>query len=489
MKQRNKSVFLGEFGVHLPDRRNQSSPIYTFTKEMVHIITKENHKSDINKHAVLLGLYWIWEFPNQNSSFSIYPGLDDDTISVLQQTQKQKQTGISKQKRQTNPLRPLVGSNYFSGWWQGEGNKWIDSPVHNTSWLTQYPNRQPLLGQYNNQSTMDKEILSASSHGIDFFQMLWYNIYNQSDQTGYRTDLSPGSQYLNTGVQTFTNSSVAHQMSFYISFCNNAWKPELINRQQWTNLIQNHFLPAMKHPSYLTIGGRLVFKMINAISFYQDQCQNQTSCVASMMNELRASVRQANLGEIIIGAGIDDVTFNVTSTQTGYQYDWFGQYGTVPSVQINKLKPSPHIYPSKVLNTFNTLEREQHIVWATKQSKQSSSSSSVGPYLPLVMTGWDAIPWGGEGRPRFLPYTVKEWIDILIDVQKQIIVSANVSAGFPLPGGRVQPAFSIYCWNEFGEGGMLAPTTGLGSSRIEGIKQVFGVGSFNQKKTNKFHPF
>ena len=133
---------------------------------------------------------------------SIYPGLDDDTISVLQQTQKQKQTGISKQKRQTNPLRPLVGSNYFSGWWQGEGNKWIDSPVHNTSWLTQYPNRQPLLGQYNNQSTMDKEILSASSHGIDFFQMLWYNIYNQSDQTGYRTDLSPGSQYLNTGVQT-----------------------------------------------------------------------------------------------------------------------------------------------------------------------------------------------------------------------------------------------------------------------------------------------
>ena len=58
--------------------------------------------------------------------------------------------------------------------------------------------------------------------------MLWYNIYN-------RTDLSPGSQNLNVGVNTFQTSTVSHgRMSFYISFCNNAWEPQLINRAQWT---------------------------------------------------------------------------------------------------------------------------------------------------------------------------------------------------------------------------------------------------------------
>ena len=74
MKQRNRTMFLGEFGVHLPDRHNKLSPIYGFTKKMVEIVKNED----------VLANYWIWEFPNQNDSFSIYPGLDDDTIRVLQ---------------------------------------------------------------------------------------------------------------------------------------------------------------------------------------------------------------------------------------------------------------------------------------------------------------------------------------------------------------------------------------------------------------------
>ena len=74
MKQRNRTMFLGEFGVPLPDRHNKSSPIYGFTKEMVEIVKNED----------VLANYWVWEFPNQNNSMSIYPGLDDDTIRVLQ---------------------------------------------------------------------------------------------------------------------------------------------------------------------------------------------------------------------------------------------------------------------------------------------------------------------------------------------------------------------------------------------------------------------
>ena len=50
--------------------------MYDFTKEMVEIIK--------NEHDMLGANYWIWEFPNQNNSMSIYPGLDDDTIRVLQ---------------------------------------------------------------------------------------------------------------------------------------------------------------------------------------------------------------------------------------------------------------------------------------------------------------------------------------------------------------------------------------------------------------------
>ena len=148
------------------------------------------------------------------------------------------------------------------------------------------------------------------------------------------------------------------------------------------------------------------------------------------------------------------------------------QYGTVPP--LTKLKPAPAIYPASVLATFNTMERQRHIDWATQQSRLTNQSGTLGTYLPLVMTGWDAMPWGGEGRPRFSAYSADEWLAQLRSVQSQMAVPGAAS-GFPLPGGGVQPAFSMYCWNEFGEGGMLAPTEGLGSSRLEAIKQVFGV--------------
>ena len=252
----------------------------------------------------------------------------------------------------TIPIRPLVGSNYFSGWWTGPGDKWVDSPVHNSSWLKSYPKRRPLLGKYNNQTTMNKEINAAADNGIDFFQMLWYNIYN-------RTDLSPGSKFLNIGVESFQKSPVAHRMSFYISFCNNAWEPELVNREQWTSFVQDYWLPAMHHPSYLKVGGRLVFKMINAPSFYSYQCNHSTVCVTDMIEELRTAVRSAGLGEMIIGGGIgDEWPWKPTTKDTGYQYDWVGQYGTVPPLTKPKLKPAPFIYPAAVLGKFNTMERQ-----------------------------------------------------------------------------------------------------------------------------------
>jgi hypothetical protein len=43
------------------------------------------------------------------------------------------------------------------------------------------------------------------------------------------------------------------------------------------------------------------------------------------------------------------------------------------------------------------------------------------------------------------------------------------------PGGRTtQKAFTIYAWNEFGEGGIVAPTQGSGTMMLEAINEVFG---------------
>ena len=64
-----------------------------------------------------------------------------------------------------------------------------------------------------------------------------------------------------------------------------------------TEFIHKFWLPAMHHPSYLQVGGRHVFKIINAPSLYINACNRSTLCVSSMLDELRNSARDAGLGE------------------------------------------------------------------------------------------------------------------------------------------------------------------------------------------------
>ena len=46
--------------------------------------------------------------------------------------------------------------------------------------------------------------------------------------------------------------------------------------------------------------------------------------------------------------------------------------------------------------------------------------------------------------------------------------------GIPDGRGGRRKAFTIYAWNEFGEGGIVAPTAGQGSMKLEAIREVFG---------------
>jgi len=48
--------------------------------------------------------------------------------------------------------------------------------------------------------------------------------------------------------------------------------------------------------------------------------------------------------------------------------------------------------------------------------------------------------------------------------------------GLPLPDGTVQPAFNCYAWNEFGEGGFVAPTEGDQYMKLEELQRVLKSG-------------
>ena len=72
----------------------------------------------------------------------------------------------------------LVGVNYFPGWWKPQPNKWQDP--RGEDWRARFPERIPLLGEYNDQETMNREIEAAARAGVGFFSILWY--YNPPGQ-------------------------------------------------------------------------------------------------------------------------------------------------------------------------------------------------------------------------------------------------------------------------------------------------------------------
>ena len=96
-------------------------------------------------------------------------------------------------------------------------------------------------------------------------------------------------------------------------------------------------------------------------------------------------------------------------------------------------------------------------------------------FQPNIDAGYDTRPAAPNisGRCSFGEPTQPEWEQYLRKVKAKL-ESPGARLGFPLSGGGVQPAVTIYAWNEFAEGGIVAPTQGEGWSKLLGIAAVFG---------------
>lgn len=190
----------------------------------------------------------------------------------------------------------LVGVNYFAGWWRELPNKWHGQgwKLGQPDWRRGFPERVPTLGEYNEQATMDREIIAASEHGVDFFAILWY--YPKPD-----TKESENAPKLNRGLEQFVASPEAHRMRFCIEYCNSP-RFSAEGDAQWAECIPT-WVEVMKHPSYLRVDGRLAFK-VHDITLFLRANNNDIELCRKCLNTLRDAVRKAGLGEMIIGVGV-----------------------------------------------------------------------------------------------------------------------------------------------------------------------------------------
>lgn len=101
---------------------------------------------------------------------------------------------------------------------------------------------------------------------------------------------------------------------------------------------------------------------------------------------------------------------------------------------------------------------------------QRYATESEKSYVPYLPAGWDPRPWK-DPRARFAFPTREQWKEALTKVKDAL--QKHDCLGYPQIGGR-QKAVLIYAWNEYGEGGIVAPTRGEGYMKLEILREVFG---------------
>jgi hypothetical protein len=336
----------------------------------------------------------------------------------------------------------LVGVNYFAGWWEPLPNKWHD-PVDGSDWRLKYPGRVPTLGSFNTQATMDEEITVAAAHGVDFFSILWYPI-----PAG--VEVEENVRHVNAGLAHFMASPQAEQMRFMVEICNHP--PFTITTDEaWEDCIRT-LLPAFRHPSYLRVGGRRVVKIHSNHHFALDNGMD-TARQQARLDRLRLAVKEAGLGDLLIGCGVTAGLAIGRDWPHTRLYDFTNTYMGVPEIEA---RPEDHPY--------------DRLAQAVQEWNRKAVQSAL-PYVPFIAAGWNPRPWR-DRRPSFTFPTRMEFAAQLRQVMEDLKTQPN--AGLPLPGGGRQKAFTIYAWNEFGEGGIVAPTQGEGMMKLEAIAEVFG---------------
>ena len=341
----------------------------------------------------------------------------------------------------------LVGTNYFAGWWRPLPNKWIGPG--GVDWRPKYPDRVPLLGEYNEQETMDREIAVAAEYGVDFFLILWY--FNGIDNTAER---EPNARFLNVGVEQFMASPYAYRMKFAIEYCNHA--PYQIKDQADWDWAVKYWVEVMRHPSYLRIGGRPFFKVHSWHHYWFENNENMDQCIARL-EQLRQAARDAGLGELLIGTGIGSYqTITHPEDRVAILFDFTSTYMEVP----------PNLPPLPEGNAFHPYE----VLAEYMRGSRNVHGEDVLPYVPYFGLNWNPEPWGDPRAPFEFP--TREQLKTEWQLLKADLENPELNLGVPL-GDGLQKIFTIYAWNEFGEGGFLAPTVGEQTMKLEVLKEVF----------------
>ena len=308
-----------------------------------------------------------------------------------------------------------VGVYYFEGWYHDAPG--IVAAFANAELRNDFPEREPIWGgglwRGDTVAIMEQQIDLAADHGIAFFSFDWYWKGSQAATTN---------DGINSGLKNFMLASNCQRMKFNINIVDVA--PTAIGSDAEWQLVADMLLPFLTNSQYLQVGGNPLIINFNA-----------------------AGMTQTNYNyfqQIAANAGIGQVHFAANVAGSPSLYTHITRYNAVPGWGAGETE-----FPYLSLTDYV----EGNDSWAAGIWNTDTAGLSGQLYIPTVMTGWDARPWNTPPtwyfNPTRTPAAVGAHLQKAIDFLDDNPFLATQ-----------EKLIMLFAWNEFGEGGYLAPTLG-----------------------------
>ncbi|MAE63254.1 MAG: hypothetical protein CMJ18_03195 [Phycisphaeraceae bacterium] len=306
-----------------------------------------------------------------------------------------------------------VGAYYFEGWYHDAPG--LIAAFANAELRNDFPEREPIWGgglwRGDTVEIMEQQIDLAADHGIAFFSFDWY--WNGSEAATVNDGI-------NSGLANFMLASNRDRMEFNINIVDVDPTP-ISSDTEWQQ-VADLLMPYLADSQYLRVGGDPMVTNFNAAGMTQTNYNYFQQAAAA--------------------AGIGPVKFAANVAGASSLYSHVTRYNAVPGWGAGETE-----FPYQSLTEYV----EGNDTWAPGIWNTESGTGQA--YIPTIMAGWDARPWNTPPSWYFNP--TRTPASVAAHLQKAIDwIDANPTLATP------ERLVMLYAWNEFGEGGYIAPTVG-----------------------------
>lgn len=346
------------------------------------------------------------------------------------------------QKRLERPAaapRAKAGAYYFDGWTGKTDDLHLPERLR-----TEFAARQPVWGWRDDSiEIVQRQIDLAADHALSFFAFDWYWPEGSEKK-------SP----LNTGLELYLRANNRARLEFCILVANAGGFR--IFPADWPTVC-DAWVKHFREPTYLKVDGTPLL-----IIFSHRELRDSlggSDAVRKAFDDLRERCKSVGLAGVTIAAcclpgphkGWVDLNLLV---EEGYDcFTGYAHYGHFRRGEEMK-------------QSFADLIAGHEDIWSR------FAAANIRPYIPVVTTGWDPRPWqrasdAASTRPYWLHYPDRT----PDDVRRFVDSAVRFLDAHPKQTTR-ERILLLYAWNEYGEGGHLAPTRGDKGAYLHAVAEA-----------------